>query len=202
MRDSNKDVFPGASRKPNGKDNDCDGLIDQVPQTITFLPLPDKKSDDEPFLLTASASSALPIVYSSSNLQVVTISNSLVTIKGAGTTQITASQPGNEYYLPAENVIQNIAVTLVPLITDVVESKIETFRVYPNPAKDKIEIKGIMANDNPLMRIMDFLGREITVKHIEGELNSIDLSDLKEGIYILQIQSKNLGTLQLRLVKQ
>lgn len=70
-------------------------------QTIS-LQLTDKIYGDEPIHIPEFSSSGLPIVYSSTNLHVATVEQNVVTIVGAGTTTITATQDGNDYYYPAE----------------------------------------------------------------------------------------------------
>jgi sugar lactone lactonase YvrE len=81
--------------------------VTKSPQTITGLSDLSKTRADVPFGLSAKTSSNLPVTYTSSNPEVATISGSLLTITGVGTTTITASQAGNNAYLPAE-----ISVTL------------------------------------------------------------------------------------------
>lgn len=67
-------------------------------QQITFGKLPAKKYGDPDFKPNASASSNLPVTYSSSNPAVAIIRNDSVIILTAGTTVITASQAGNGIY--------------------------------------------------------------------------------------------------------
>jgi beta-glucanase (GH16 family) len=73
--------------------------------------LPDKKVGDPSFALSSMSSSGLPVTYTSSNVNVATISGSTVTIVGPGTTLITASQAGNATYAAAAPVIQSLTVT-------------------------------------------------------------------------------------------
>ncbi|WP_147303015.1 galactose-binding domain-containing protein [Marinoscillum furvescens] len=73
----------------------------QQPQTITFEDLPNKSVGDPDFVPNAMASSGLPISYSSSNPEVAAIVGGNIRIIGEGTTSITASQSGNDNYLPA-----------------------------------------------------------------------------------------------------
>jgi|GEM_PF-2481771 len=82
----------------------------RAPQTITFGLLAGKLATDGPFNLTAFSSSGLPIIYSSSNTNVATVSGSTVTIVGPGVTQISADQPGNRNYQPAPTQRQNLTV--------------------------------------------------------------------------------------------
>ena len=70
-------------------------------QTITFNPIPTKTYGDSDFDLIVTTSSGLPLSFTSSNTNVATVSGPTVTIVGAGTTTITVSQSGNDYYLPA-----------------------------------------------------------------------------------------------------
>ncbi|MBX2945177.1 MAG: gliding motility-associated C-terminal domain-containing protein [Cyclobacteriaceae bacterium] len=87
-------------------------------QTITFNPLTPRTFGEGSFTLSATSSSGLPVSYSSSNPLVATISGNTVTIEGAGTTTITASQVGNETYNPATPVDQNLLVNkATPAIT-------------------------------------------------------------------------------------
>jgi len=82
-------------------------------QTITFNPLEEKFVGNLPFDLTATASSGLEVTYISANTSVATISGKTVTILSAGTTEITASQAGNENFNPAPNVSQTLVVNSV-----------------------------------------------------------------------------------------
>jgi hypothetical protein len=88
------------------------GEITKANQTITFGALASKTTADVPFNLTATASSGLTVSYTSSNTGVATIVGNTVTIVGVGTTNITASQPGNSNYNAAADVVQSLTVTL------------------------------------------------------------------------------------------
>lgn len=79
-------------------------------QTITFGALSSKTYGDATFDLTATASSGLEVGYTSSNTSVATVTGSTVTIVGAGSADITASQSGNGTYNPATSVIQSLTV--------------------------------------------------------------------------------------------
>lgn len=79
-------------------------------QTITFAPLPGRTYGAASFTLSSTASSGLPVTFSSSNTSVAAVSGNVVTIKGAGSTTITASQAGNTSYNPAPSVQQTLTV--------------------------------------------------------------------------------------------
>jgi hypothetical protein len=84
-------------------------------QFITFGEPAQKTYGDAEFQLSASITSGLDITFVSSNPLVATISGQNVTIKGAGQTTITASQAGNDDYLPAEAVEQVLVIVPKPL---------------------------------------------------------------------------------------
>lgn len=87
-------------------------------QTITFPALPGKKYGDVDFVPGAKASSGLPPAYTSSNLSVASIISGKIHITGAGTTTITATQPGNANWNPAAPVTQSLTVAKgTPVVT-------------------------------------------------------------------------------------
>jgi len=77
------------------------------PQSITFGAIPSKSVGDS-FALAATATSGLPVSYSSSNPSVATVAGNVVTIVGAGSVEIIASQSGNSSYAPATDARQSV----------------------------------------------------------------------------------------------
>jgi len=93
-------------------------------QNLTFNPLDAKTFGDASFIPAASASSGLPVSFTSSNTSVATISNSNLTATGAGTTIITAAQAGNDNYSAAPSVDQILVVNKAQLtVTATAQSK-------------------------------------------------------------------------------
>ncbi len=84
-------------------------------QSITFNALAPATYGDASFALSANASSGLTISYASSDPDVATVSGNLVTIVGAGTTTITASQAGNTTYNAALNETQLLTINKATL---------------------------------------------------------------------------------------
>jgi hypothetical protein len=91
-------------------DNVIVSQIVKTDQTITFDPLANKTYGDAPFTLAASASSGLPVSFGIVSGS-ATISGNEVTITGAGTVNVRASQAGNDVYNPATNIDQSFNVT-------------------------------------------------------------------------------------------
>jgi gliding motility-associated-like protein len=88
--------------------------VNKYDQTITFDPMGTKTYGTADFS-PASASSGLAITYSSSNTSVATIVAGKVHIVGVGSSDITASQPGNATYNPAASAIQTLTVSKASL---------------------------------------------------------------------------------------
>jgi photosystem II stability/assembly factor-like uncharacterized protein len=84
--------------------------VNKAAQTITFAALAAKTFGDAAFTLAATSSSSLAVTYASSNTAVATVTGNTVTIVGAGTTTITASQVGNSNYNGATDVPQTLTV--------------------------------------------------------------------------------------------
>ncbi len=78
-------------------------VVNPIPQTITFTPLPDKTFGDPAFALTATASSGLPVSFSIASGPAMLAGNTL-TLTGAGAVTIRASQSGDETRAPAPDV--------------------------------------------------------------------------------------------------
>lgn len=88
--------------------------ITPASQVILFGAIPPASVGAAPFALTASATSGLPITYTSDNSDVATISGGIVTMVGPGTVNINASQAGNADYAPAASVTQPLTVVPTP----------------------------------------------------------------------------------------
>jgi len=84
--------------------------VNKIAQTITLASTATKTFGDVAYTLPASTDKSKTITYSSSNTAVATVSGNTVTIKGAGTTDITATQAGDTYYYAAPTVTQTLTV--------------------------------------------------------------------------------------------
>ncbi|MBM3639430.1 MAG: hypothetical protein FJW98_08390, partial [Actinobacteria bacterium] len=84
--------------------------VNVASQTITFNSLLAKTYGDANFTVSATASSGLPVTFTSNDTTVCTVSGSTVTIVAAGTCSITASQEGNDSYTAATAVTRTFTV--------------------------------------------------------------------------------------------
>ncbi|MGH7342177.1 MAG: PxKF domain-containing protein, partial [Candidatus Rokuibacteriota bacterium] len=77
-------------------------------QHIEFASLPDRTIGDEPFTLSATASSGLAVSFTASGS--CTVSGNEVTLTGGGVCTLTAVQVGDERFGPADEVSQSFHV--------------------------------------------------------------------------------------------
>ena len=87
------------------------GIASKANQTVIFSVIPIQKfTPFKTVKLNATSSSRLtPITYTIANPALGVISNDILLLEGTGSTTITASQPGNQYYNPA-SAIQTLIV--------------------------------------------------------------------------------------------
>lgn len=84
--------------------------VKKVSQTIVLNELQDKTFEDIPFMLPATTDKGLTISYQSTNTNVATIEGNVVTIVGAGTTDIIATQQGDEHHYATTPVSRTLTV--------------------------------------------------------------------------------------------
>ena len=83
-------------------------------QAVTFAMLPDKSAGDPPFLLSATASSGLPVYFDIVSGPVSVDTNNIVTLLGSGTVTVIAWQPGDSNYNAALGVQRSFDVAKIP----------------------------------------------------------------------------------------
>lgn len=78
-------------------------LINKATQIINYSNTADRVYSATPFSITAIANSGLPVVVISNTPSICTIENNAVQLLSTGMCDLSASQQGNEQYLPATN---------------------------------------------------------------------------------------------------
>jgi len=160
--------------KSNGKQN----------QTLTFPKLPEIYLGDDDFNPGASASSGYTVSYASSNTKVASIENGLIRVVGGGTTEITASQSGDDIYNPAPDVYQTLRV-IADTYSEIYDYNVS---LYPNPTSNEVYIS---VPEEYSIELIDLKGVEIIKQsHLVG-LHKIYIQYLDAGIYFLKISGKN-----------
>ena len=76
--------------------------------------------------------------------------------------------------------------------------------IWPNPAKELISIQSEITSGNysTRARIFDQLGKEVKEFSLQPGTNTVNVSSLKQGIYIVQVQFPNGQNSNQKLIKQ
>lgn len=169
--------------------------INKAEQRITFQSIPEKHTADSPFELEVLATSNLDVEIISSDPSVASVSGATVTIHSAGEVELTAYQNGNGNYEAAQPVKQTLKVGASTEMNQVTKTQL---RVYPSPAKDILSIDFDGHIDQAI--VYNSLG-SVALQQTKLTDNSLNVSPLKTGIYILQITSEGKVS-RVRFMKQ
>ena len=82
----------------------------------------------------------------------------------------------------------------------IAQTEISEIRMYPNPAADRVTID--LQNTNAdIIRMVDVTGRTVLMKAVESQYEMIDLSNLANGMYFVQICNNGKVTATRKLMK-
>ncbi len=143
-------------------------FIAKAPQEIDFTSLNDVTFGDPSFELLASSSSGYTVDFSSSNPEVATVANQTVTIVGAGSTVITASQPGDANYLEAVSVEHTLTVNKADQIISI--EPVEDKTTEDNPFEIIATTTSGLALTYEVSGPATIQGRVITLDGSEGQV--------------------------------
>ncbi len=101
------------------------------------------------------------------------------------------TQDGSGYVLTTDTALMGHAVfKSYPLSTSNFQKN--EFQLYPNPVADKLFINTTKSTPNLEMKIFNIQGKLLTGENVKNENPaSIDVSNLKSGIYFLNIEDEN-----------
>ena len=177
--------------------------IGRAEQTISFEPVEDKGTRDDPFEVTATASSGLTVAF-----EIVDgpagITDGTVTLDGViGTVTISASQAGNDTYRPAESVEQSFEVILV---TGTDGDLSYGTNIFPNPATHRLSIQSDNLRGEQITSVVIRSLSGKLVKRVDdyqqvGEATVLDLGGLKNGLYLVEL-STDTSSVRLPFIKQ
>ncbi len=103
-------------------------------------------------------------------------------VAGVGSHEIT-------YAYTDENGCENSAIQtlVVDGCTSIGETAFGTISIYPNPVKNVLNIRSEYTINN--IRIFNFTGQVVEDKQITNKIIQINTSNLKAGVYLLQIET-------------
>lgn len=73
------------------------------------------------------------------------------------------------------------------------------FSIYPNPAREEIFIKNLPANSETI-KVYDVVGKQI--QELPATVNAIHINKLPEGVYWLEVQSKDAAVARQKFIKK
>lgn len=77
------------------------------------------------------------------------------------------------------------------------------FSIYPNPANDLLNIEqSFSADDKPVLNIVDVLGKVVLKKELSARKSGIDISELPQGIYFVQVMNNQTTSHTIKLIKK
>ena len=86
------------------------------------------------------------------------------------------------------NFVHNIIFTDIGITTNVEEIGFNEYKVYPNPASDKVTIDLNSESDNYTVAIFNIAGKKQIVSQIAtGNKIELDLNELQQGLYFVQL---------------
>ena len=83
--------------------------------------------------------------------------------------------------------LDNLCVGVI-LNTAINENSTQNVKIYPNPATDAINVS---TGQNGILKVFDLTGKIIYTINLQKGLNNLDISSLKNGMYILNIKLEN-----------
>lgn len=84
----------------------------------------------------------------------------------------------------------------VPRISKSNNSEIAQVLIYPNPAHKSINVEIDKSWDNSILTIYDLYGKSVLYKTVNSGINTIDISNLINGLYNIKLASKTETILQ------
>ena len=157
---------------------------------------------DSPVALTATATSGLPVSYTSGDSTVATVDGSTLRLHRVGEVQITATQEGDADYLPAPPITRTV---IVRQDTEGILSTDEDGGIlaYPNPFTDHVEV---YCGSNKIVSayLTDMQGRreEVLLTPTGPDRYTLDLTNRPPAAYLLTVTTADGRELTFRLMKQ
>ncbi len=133
-----------------------------------------------------------PVIFTSSNPAIATVSGNVITAIAVGNVTITASQEGNTGYEPAINISQNLTVNSVVSVENPLLNETQ-ISLYPNPAKEAVFINFLATNlpDKISLDLFNSIGQLISQYSVTPIFNQqliLDVTNFPEGLYVLKFK--------------
>ncbi len=164
-------------------------FIEKATQEISIETISDKTTADTPFDVRATVDSELALSYRIASGP-ATISGSRISLNGeTGTVTVMVEQSGDENHHPAEKQV------LFEVVLNNTGSG-ELIKVYPNPTADMIFVN---TTEPVYLQLYNLQGQKLMDHHVESD--SIDISELTVGVYLLEVTTRSNQTYYKQIIK-
>ncbi|MCX6208500.1 MAG: T9SS type A sorting domain-containing protein [Bacteroidetes bacterium] len=141
--------------------------------------------------------------WSSSNSAVINInpSTGITSTVAIGTATISYTVRGSNGCSSSRDITKNVVMCLSRGISQTNEINSSNFIVYPNPAKNIINIKSNSIHTDGKIIITDLIGKTVLQQTLSIDNNRIDVSSLAKGMYLINIVTSNTNQTQKIIVE-
>ncbi len=126
-----------------------------------------------------------------------TIAGDMLSVTGLGTVKVQAAQEGNLQYAPA---FSGLVSFDVEENTGIEQEFAKQVSIYPNPASNSVMVSMPDSGEKQI-RIVDLIGKTYRHYIVFGKEVSLKTDDLSNGLYFIQITSKNISIAKKLVVK-
>jgi hypothetical protein len=101
--------------------------------------------------------------------------------------------PNGIYYveITSTNPCVSISESVVWIVDGIGENTMENLTIYPNPTNGVINIEGLNPEVSSTVSIFNSIGKMVLSQQITSEIEKMDMVDLPNGLYIIQVQNKD-----------
>jgi len=156
-------------------------------QSISFDSLGVRALGSPAFKPKVSSTSGLAVTLSSSNTSVAILISGYLSLRGVGTTTITATQPGNDYFYPALSVSRDLTVEAANAL---MLERLDGVVVYPIPVSDFLNVEMPVGSGCVSLRLFNCDGKMLSEGTVVNGLNRMDMSSYPSGVYYIQLKSE------------
>jgi hypothetical protein len=136
-------------------------------QTITFGELAGRTFGSEPLTLVATSSAQLPVAFSAGASSACTVSGTTLTITGAGTCAVTATQPGDANYAAAPAVVRAFTVERAPTAFSALAAPAITYGAATATVSGRL-LSGALAPTGAVSVVLGTVGSALTTSAAIG----------------------------------
>lgn len=101
--------------------------------------------------------------------------------------------PSGEYYVEITSSQPCVSVSepVVWIVDGIGENEMSNLSIYPNPTSGVINVEGLDPAVSSTIAIYNSVGKMVLSQQITSEIEKMDMANLPNGLYIIQVQNKD-----------